>query len=318
MKSKKIQVFYTPKQVNHQVRHSFSKSPLKPMLVIQGIDETPNMKDFFEFNDDFKPFRKVDFKIAHTRWYVDSFFRGENESNGIPFSKNLAESVCYTNASLYNAIRHAYLNPEVVCFSPTSGFHHAQPSYGGGFCTFSGQVIAAVKMYREFGVRGAFLDLDGHYGNSIEDSREYVKDLNEAIPVGFNINPRKENKAYIEDLKKQLLKLKKAIIDKQIDYVVWCHGADSHSSDDLGGQVSTKYWLQCSELFYSWVRDLEVEIGRSVPVAIALFGGYRRDDYQSVINLHLMDLGKCIDILLRGNLQLDLEIKEKKRQKHDW
>ena len=80
----------------------------------------------------------------------------------------------YTNASLYHAIEHAVAHPEQVALSSTSGFHHARPTGGGGFCTFSGQVIAAVKIYREHRLVGAHVDLDGHFGNSIEDSQTSV------------------------------------------------------------------------------------------------------------------------------------------------
>ena len=320
MKSQKIKVFYTPKQVNLVIEKSYSKSPLKPKLVVEGIKSNDKLKEFFEFESEFKPYKKADFKIAHTRTYVDNFFEGVGNcsSNSIPWSENLAESVRYTNASLYNAIKHSINNPDTVCFSPTSGFHHAGPSGGSGFCTFSGQVIASVKMYRERGVRGAYLDLDGHFGNSIEDSRCYVEDLNDAVPVGFNFNPRGNDKSYLQDLSKKLDKLEEAIEEGFIDYIVWCHGADSHSSDDLHGQCNTEYWLECSRMFYSWLNRLEQKIGKSVPLTLALFGGYRQDDYQSVINLHLMDLGKCINALITDKFVLDLPIKEKQRYNTEW
>ena len=106
----------------------------------------------------------------------------------------------YTNASLYHAIEHAVAHPEQVTFSPTSGFHHARPAAGSAFCTFSGQVIAAIKIFREHRLVGAYLDLDGHFGNSIEDSRTFVADLNQAIPPGCNINPDGDHADYLDSL----------------------------------------------------------------------------------------------------------------------
>lgn len=315
---KKIVTFYTEKQVNFEIEGSFSKSPLKPKLVIDNINSNSELRQFFEYLSDFKPFCKQDFKVAHTRNYVDAFFSGQKRiatSNGIPWSVNLAESVKYTNASLYNAIRNSLLNPEVVCFSPTSGFHHAQPNRGSGFCTFSGQVIASVKLWRELGVRGAYLDLDGHFGNSIEDSRSYVKQLNSAVPIGFNFNPRGQNKQYVKDLISFLSRLEKKIEANEIQYIVWCHGADSHEHDDIGGGCNTEHWLKCSEVFYTWLNKLEQRLNKHIPLTLSLFGGYRRDDYQSVINLHLMDLGKCIKHLINEKIDITLPVKDKARKK---
>lgn len=50
---------------------------------------------------------------------------------------------------------------------------------------FSRQVIAAVKLYKELNVSGAWIDLDAHFGNNIEDSRYIVQSLNKAIPIGY-------------------------------------------------------------------------------------------------------------------------------------
>ncbi len=106
--------------------------------------------------------------LAQIPEYVDAFFAGRralSESNELTGSEQFADRVRYTNASLYHAIEHAVAHPEQVTFSPTSGFHRARPTGGGGFCTFSGQVIAAVKLFRERRLVGAHIDLDGHFGN---------------------------------------------------------------------------------------------------------------------------------------------------------
>src|SRR5690606_12251584 len=118
-------------------------------------------------------------------------------------------------------------------------FHHATPDRGCGFCSFSGQVIASMKIYYEFGLSGAYLDLDGHYGNSISDSYDYVKDLDKAIPYGCNINPVDKGKRYIKDIKHRLKILEHKILNDEVHYVVFAHGADSHIDDDLSGQLTT-------------------------------------------------------------------------------
>jgi acetoin utilization deacetylase AcuC-like enzyme len=186
-----IHVFYRPEQVLAVDRpKNFSKSPQKPRLLLEFFSRHGLDKHFVR-HDDWPPFQREDFLLAHTAEYVDAFFAGRRplcESNELTWSEQFAACVRYTNASLYHAIEHAVAHPEQVTFSPTSGFHHARSAGGGGFCTFSGQVIAAVRLFRERRLIGAHIDLDSHFGNSIEDSRTFITDLYRAIPPGCNIN----------------------------------------------------------------------------------------------------------------------------------
>lgn len=327
MKQSKIKVFYTPKQVNtnNNIIGATSRSPLKPMLLMKALDGL-KLSNHFDIEAGFEAFTNEDFRLAHTEKYVNSFFSGEQplcSSNSLPWSKELADSVRYTSASLYNAVKHAYLNPDQIAFSPTSGFHHAQPHRGSGFCTFSGQVIAAVKMYNEFGVSGAVLDLDGHYGNSIEDTRGYSEVLDLAIPLGFNFGQlRGEDEAYHLNLIHALAKIERAVLANEIGYVMWCHGADSHDEDDLGGQVDTEHWIKCSETFYLWVNRMDkllAEVGRGpLPVVLSLFGGYRKDNYGSVLSLHLKDLLVCLNTVCGQNAKANIKIAKKSYTNETW
>lgn len=310
MRSPIIKTFYSDKQVLEIGGSSnYSKSPKKPKLLLEYL-KSRNLIENFELTDEFEPYNDDDFEIAHDPSYVSEFFAGKGRcsSNSLSWSPQFAESVRYTNASLYSAIKNAVTNPSEVSFSPTSGFHHARPSGGSGFCTFSGQVIASLKIYRELGLKGAYLDLDGHFGNSIEDSRYYCKDLNSAVPLDFNINPVGTNEDYLADLGRWLSRLKHAILEGKIDYVVWCHGADSHEHDQLGHQCSTEYWIGCSTLFWRWVKEMDQELGRPLPVACALFGGYRDDDYQSVLSLHTSDFVECFKELLGIDVKYTIEV----------
>ena len=310
MRSKVIKTFYSPNQVLEQGGASnYSKSPKKPKLLLEYLEDKDLLKNF-EVTDDFKPFEIADFEIAHDPSYVEEFFAGKGRcsSNALSWSKQFAESVKYTNASIYSAIKNSIDNPQEVSFSPTSGFHHARPTGGSGFCTFSGQVIASLKIYEEYGLSGAYLDLDGHYGNSIEDSRFFCKNLNKAVPLDFNINPVGYDEDYLENLGLWLARLKQAILDKKIHYVVWCHGADSHADDQLGSQCTTPHWVACATLFWRWVKEIDELLGEPLPVACALFGGYRDDDYTSVLSLHTSDFVECFTELLGIDVKYTIEV----------
>ena len=311
--NKKIKLFYNKKQaVKTQI--GFSRSPEKPRLLLEYLNQNNLLSNYFEVESGFPPFNSNDFLIAHTPEYVDAFCSGKQplcESNGLEWSEHFARSVGYTTSNLYHALKFANENPSQVVFSPTSGFHHATPRGGGGFCSMSSQVISSVKLFREIGKKGCYLDLDGHYGNSIEDSRYFVHDLNQAVPKGFNFNPAGSNQWYINRLKVFLNDLETAVLNKKIDYVVWCHGADSHEWDDLGGQCTTEEWIECATLFYKWVKEINKKLQHPLPVILTLFGGYRSDDYNSVLSLHTADIVTCLNILCNHTIDYKPEVKEK-------
>lgn len=292
--NKYIDVFYRNEMsLSEHCLESRSKSPLKPQLLMKYINEK-NVGGKFKKHSDFKPFTKNDFYLAHKKEYVNGFFRGtkkHTENIGIPFSKEFAQSVRYTNSSLYNSIKHAINNPKSIVLSPTSGFHHSDYFSGREFCAFAGEVISSSLIYDEFKLSGSFIDLDVHRGNAIPDSRQYVKNLNLAIPKGFNINPIGEGKMYINSLRKELNKLKTALLEDKIHYVVLCHGADSHKDDDLGcGSLTTEEWLLCSKLVYEMIDEISTIKNKSVPLILSLYGGYRNDNYKFVLDLHLQSI----------------------------
>jgi acetoin utilization deacetylase AcuC-like enzyme len=302
----KVRIFYNEKMAPTDAKGNFSKSPSKPRRFVEFLRTTPLWKHV-EIVSAFKPVTPEMLRSAHTKAYVDSFLAGDGdlcESNGLRWSPEFRDSVLLTNGSLVAALREAIANRSVT-MAPVSGFHHATPSRGGGFCTFSGQVIAALYVYHMAGLRGAWIDLDGHFGNSIEDSRKAIPELNNAIPVGFNINPIGTHENYLADLTRQIKMLDAAISAGKIDYVCFAHGADSHEWDDLGEQCTTAEWLEASRIVYDMLANHS-----DLPVTLALFGGYRDDHPESVLGLHAMDLGICLRTLFGHSISYDAEVRK--------
>ena len=275
---------------------NYSKSPSKPRRFVDFLRHTPVL-EHVEVSDAFAPMTREKLLLAHTEEYVDSFLTGEGDlahSNGLNWSPEFRDSVLLTNSCLLTAIREAIDGPAPsLTMAPVSGFHHARPGAGGGFCTFSGQVIAALDLYRGRGLRGAWIDMDGHFGNSIEDSREFAPDLNNAIPRSCNINPVGRGETYLRDLTDKVDALHELVVTGHVDYVCVAHGADSHEWDQLGGQLTTAEWLQASDIVYGSVARMR-QTRLHVPVTMALFGGYRDDHPESVLGLHAMDLAKAL------------------------
>ncbi len=287
-----------------------SKTPAKATLLMEYL-RNKKLEKHFNTVSGFSLLQREDFYIAHTRKMVDGFFDEGITSRllNMKWSPEYAESVVYQNSSLYHAIRHSVQNPGEVCFSPSSSFHHANPTRGTLFCAFSGQVIASMKIYYEFGLCGSYIDLDGHYGNSIDNSRDFVKDIDKAIsPVCGNINIMSAHEKYLEELTEKLDILEKEILEGRIHYLLFAHGADSHEWDDLSSQLTTDEWIRCSEMVYSFVREIQAKTGKQLPLTLALFGGYRKDDFNSVLSLHTVDLVSCLNELCGKKINYHHEV----------
>lgn len=56
-----------------------------------------------------------------------------------------------------------------VAFNIAGGLHHAAPSYASGFCVFNDPVIA-IKYFLKHGMRVAYVDIDAHHGDSVQDA----------------------------------------------------------------------------------------------------------------------------------------------------
>jgi len=291
--------------------NSESLSPLKPHFFMEYLHEI-GLAQYLAIVGDFGRYTPRDFLAAASPEYVRAFFSPSSDpelamSNGLPRSRELVHSVCHTAKSLHSAVLHACNNPHDITLSPSSGFHHATYKSGSGFCTFNAPVAAALDIYRKLGMSGAYIDLDAHFGNGIEDSREHIPDLDRAIPQGCNINPQGKGSAYLTDLQLKLGSLRQKILDRRVHYVVFCHGADSHIDDDLGaGVLTTSEWLESAKIFYTWVKELDRIREECLPLAMALYGGYQRKDYRRVLELHAADLAICLGTLTERHIKFDL------------
>lgn len=304
-----VVVYYRDELSPPAEAHPVSSSPTKPRRFMTFLRETP-LFAHLKVVDDFDPIRREDLLLAHEEGYVDAFLHGRKplcESSELDWSPGLRDSVLYTNGALLAAIRGSVEHPHIPTLAPVSGFHHARPAAGSGFCTFSGQVIAALKMYHWRGLTGAWVDLDGHFGNSIEDSRAFCPDLDHAVPRQFHINPEGSHDTYLHNLKRSIESLRRALLSAEVDYLCFAHGADSHEWDQLGMQCTTEEWLQASRLVYSMICEVQWE--RPLPVTMVHFGGYRDDHPESVLGLHSMDLAVCLENLMGEHVAYQAEVR---------
>jgi acetoin utilization deacetylase AcuC-like enzyme/acyl-CoA hydrolase/GNAT superfamily N-acetyltransferase len=78
----------------------------------------------------------------------------------------------YSSATVTGVDLITYDNANVV-FNPLGGFHHASRSHAEGFC-YVNDAIVAIDMFLARGFRVAYIDIDAHHGNGVQDA--YYKD----------------------------------------------------------------------------------------------------------------------------------------------
>jgi hypothetical protein len=61
---------------------------------------------------------------------------------------------------------------------------------------------------------------------------------------------------------------------------------------------------------------MDQKLGRPLPVSCALFGGYRKDDYQSVLSLHTADFVECMNNLLNLEVKYTIKVQPKYSYAH--
>lgn len=157
--------------------------------------------------------------------------------------------------------------------SPTSGFHRARYSEGGGFCTFNG-LMGAALLARMQGYKVGILDCDAHYGDGTDNIL--------AKNPGHGIKHHTFG-LYFPTGKKAIgwpVWLQDAIKDlRDCDVVLYQAGADPYEHDPLGGQMSMTALA---------LRD-EMVSGDLKNVAWNLAGGYTQDHdggIRTVLSIH--------------------------------
>lgn len=253
-----MKIFYDKRQSVSGL-DSFSPSAGKPERFIRiarcdGFDDVVG----------FEPVNKYDLKLVHSAEYVDGVFDGtilngfENNDMRVP------EACLWTIGSLLAASKHALQYPSPAC-SPTSGFHHAHHSMGGGFCTFNGLMVVAAKLILENpDVKIAILDCDMHYGDG-------TADILRKFPHYYrNVMHRTQGAVFYEGDKGFQHWLEHRVLEINEfnpDLVIYQAGADPHINDPLGGLLTN------DELA---LRDKTVFEGIHAGVAWNLAGGYQQ------------------------------------------
>lgn len=235
-----------------------------------------------------EPLSLTTLMAAHDKGYVQRFIRGEltvqeERDIGLPWSEWLVERTL-------RAVSGTILTSELalkygLACHLAGGTHHAQPSFGAGFCIFNDLAVAAFHLIdTDKAKKVLILDCDVHQGDGTIAFCDGRKDI---IPVswhceenypsikqtsGINIAIPKgaDDQTYLDILKSTLPDILK---DHQPDFIFYDAGVDVHKDDRLGYVNLTDKGIFARDKYI-----IETCAALDLPIACVIGGGYDRQE----------------------------------------
>lgn len=264
---------------------------------------------------DHPPVTREDLLRVHTPEYVDAIQSGQPralaESQKFPWSPELFPSVLLTNGGVLAAAKHALEN--MASGALASGFHHAGPDRGEGFCTFNGLVVALENL-RSSGLiqTAAVLDMDLHYGNgtaALAESRSWMFALSiygndywdnhawpdvtvRRHPMGMHhaSHPLPAHCHGLEMLSILRDSLPLLLGHGKPDILLYQAGADPLKDDPYSPLELTAFDLaERDRMVFEFAKAQEI------PIAWVLAGGYTKDT-SKVVEVHTNTAKVCRDV----------------------
>jgi acetoin utilization deacetylase AcuC-like enzyme len=245
--------------------------------------------------------------LAHTPDYISAVVDGrlsleQQREIGFPWSTQMVERSRRSVGATIGAARSAL--EQGVAVNLAGGTHHAYADRGSGFCVFNDAVVAARLMQAEWhhlhrqDLKVLIVDLDVHQGNgtaalcrgddsiytlSLHGARNYpfrkeASDLDVELPDGCGDDD------YLTALDRALGQVwqhlaltRSGLINASVErssrsaLMFYLAGADPHEGDRLGRLKVTFDGLRERDR-----RVFRAALGRRIPVAVSMAGGYGR------------------------------------------
>lgn len=257
---------------------SFSPSAGKPELVVKSWRAAALPIDLQAII----PVTVEEFSAAHDPGFVRGVLECRIENGFQNCRADVALSLPFTSGAMLCAARHA-LDCGIAC-APVSGFHHANYASAGGYCTFNGLMVTAVRLLTEGRARRIMiLDCDMHYGNGTDDIIERLTLSDRVDNVTFGrwfATPRQADR-YLEFLDRETARF------RDFDLVIYQAGADVHVDDPLGGVLTTEQMRLRDEVVFLAAKSA------GVPLAWNLAGGHQQP-LSKVLDLHTQTMNECV------------------------
>lgn len=235
----------------------------------------------------FKPLKPSQIALAHDPKYVKGVLAGRISNGFGNRSKKIAASLPWTTGSIAAAALHALKTGE-TSFAGASGFHHSHYSDGGAFCTFEGNLIAAILAHEAGAKRVGIIDVDNHAGDGTEAivrqlGLGYVK----LWSFGFSDITKKNAGTWLKSFPQTVLGF------EGCDLLIVNAGVDSHEFDPLGGVLTTEQMRLRDHYIFQSAKLL------GVPVAVSTAGGYMRDSHGGIaptLALHVTTFREAYEV----------------------
>jgi acetoin utilization deacetylase AcuC-like enzyme len=218
---------------------------------------------------------------VHDASFVEDVLQLRRPNGFGSFSTSVARSVLYTCGACYDSARAALT--EGISSSLTSGFHHAGPRSGRGFCTFNGLMVAATRLLDQGHVRRlAIIDCDYHYGDGTQAIIDAQDLASKVLHVSFGEKYRKpaQAAAYLA----AVAALRGELRAFAPELIIYQAGADPHVDDPMGGLLTTSQMRERDHVLFAIAREL------SIPITWNLAGGYQIESDGSIpriVELHM-------------------------------
>ena len=261
-------IFYHPAQ---EVSYDFISVQKIPEFVRQS-GRSPNPY--------IRPYANSDFYVAHDPAYVDGVFEGKIKNGFGNHDVYVNEALRYTSASMETAAHSALAFDGVAC-SATQGFHHAHYAGGGGYCTFNGLVVAAIKILPQVG-RVMIFDGDAHHGDGTDDCIERTSRQGQIANVSRQHFGRKIQRSW--DSRLWYTFAVDLIREFSPGIIFYQAGADAWEEDPyMSGYLTKEGMAHRDRGIFQACKEL------AIPVVWNLAGGYS-DPMQKTIDIHLQTL----------------------------
>jgi acetoin utilization deacetylase AcuC-like enzyme len=282
-----LPIFYDPRQ-NAFTPESASPSAHKPAEVVASWQRLGIPLEVRGF----EPVLPEQLHEVHEAAYVDGIFAGTRPNGFYNTLPEVAESLRWTTGSFLAAARHVATGAPVAV-SPTSGFHHAGWSGGGGYCTFNGLMLAARTLLDEkLADKVGILDLDMHYGDGTDAIILKLRLTGRVEHYTFGLSAVQHGPARdaagTERWLTELPRIVESFHERGCQVLLYQAGADPHVDDPLGGVMTSDQMRRRDALVFSGCQRL------GLPVAWNLAGGYQQP-LRKVLDLHDATLMACAE-----------------------
>ena len=252
----------------------------------------------FAVKEDFvepQPASDADIELAHDAGWVRKLQTGtltyqEILQLEIPYSRRMVEAFWLAAGGSILAARQALECG--VGYNVGGGFHHAYADHGEGFCAINDVAVAVRRLQRDGAIhRAMVVDCDVHHGNgtaaifagdpsvftlSIHQFNNYPTDK---PPSSLDIH-LPDGTGDAEYLNRLGNGYRAALGMFHPDLLLYVSGADPYYEDQLGGLSLTFEGLAERDRLV-----IRAALGKGIPVAIVLAGGYA-ESVEDTVTIH--------------------------------